>query len=298
VNTDKTTTNGEGRTPRSVARRLRAFTMVEIMVVVVLLSFIVLALMAVFSSTQQAFRASMTQTDVLEGGRSAIEMMTADLRQMTPSFERTNQAVNFCVTNDPAYTWLTNSLVGSSDAGRTNVQQMFFILTRGNDDGRPTWGAVGYAVVPSAPGGLYSLYRFTTNHHELAQGPAYLFTNDFLNNFWPSRTNGSHLIDGVVGLTVRAYDTNGVLISFNQKNIRTNGSFYVQGRGGDPGYLFFSNTVPAAVEVEMAVLEDRARQRALSLGGTARDNYLAAQAGKVHIFRQRVAIPSVDPAGY
>ena len=30
----------------------------------------------------------------------------------------------------------------------------------------------------------------------------------------------------------------------------------------------------------------------------AQSNYLAQQAGKVHLFRQRVAIPNVDPSAY
>ncbi len=58
--------------------------------VVVLLSFIVLALMAVFNSTQAAFRASVTQTDVLESGRAVMEMISDDLRAMTPAMDSSN----------------------------------------------------------------------------------------------------------------------------------------------------------------------------------------------------------------
>ena len=61
-----------GSRPSTLGPRpaIAAFTLVEVLVVVVLMSFIILALMAVFNSTQAAFRASITQTDVLEGGRS------------------------------------------------------------------------------------------------------------------------------------------------------------------------------------------------------------------------------------
>lgn len=45
------------------------FSLIEILVVITLLSLIVVALMAVFNSTQTAFRSSVTQTDVLEGGQ-------------------------------------------------------------------------------------------------------------------------------------------------------------------------------------------------------------------------------------
>ena len=61
-----------------------------------------------------------------------------------------------------------------------------------------------------------------------------------------------------------------------------------------------SNTLPAAVEIQMGVLEDRILQRASSMpmGSVVQINYLAQQAGKLHLFRQRVNIPNVDPNGY
>ena len=63
--------------------------------------------------------------------------------------------------------------------------------------------------------------------------------------------------------------------------------------------------MPAAVEIEMATLEDRALQRAASRPSDnapfptdSRTKYLQQQSGKVHVFRQRVAVPNVDPAVY
>ena len=70
--------------PRNVAAR-SAFTLVEMMVVIALLSLIVVALMAVFSSTQRAFRASVTQTDVLGNGRATVNLIASDLRGLRPS---------------------------------------------------------------------------------------------------------------------------------------------------------------------------------------------------------------------
>ena len=49
------------------------------LVTLALLSLIVLALMTVFNSTQKAFRASLTQTDILESGRLAMGLITSDL---------------------------------------------------------------------------------------------------------------------------------------------------------------------------------------------------------------------------
>ena len=65
-------------TPRS------AFSLIEIMVTVALLSFIVLGLLAMFTQTKRAFTSSMTQTDVMESGRAVIEMIARELEQLTP----------------------------------------------------------------------------------------------------------------------------------------------------------------------------------------------------------------------
>jgi hypothetical protein len=56
------------------------------------------------------------------------------------------------------------------------------------------------------------------------------------------------------------------------------------------------------VEIQLGLLEDRVLQRAESLPDEApvwsRSNYLAQQAGKMHVFRQRVWIRNVDPSAY
>jgi hypothetical protein len=277
------------------------------MVVVALLSLIIIALMGVFNSTQAAFRASVTQTDVLEGGRAAMDLITSDLRAMTPSDGYSNfvngayPPVNFCVTNYAGYSPLVQSLVGSSET-RTNVQQNFFILSRGNLNGVPVWQGTGYAVYLS-PTNFYSLYRFSVSKPAAsATNAASLFYANFQNFLAaPNGTNCSHLLDGVVGFRIRSFDANGGLMLTNRTNVRTNYS------PNGTCYLFFSNAVPASVEIEMATLEDRPLARAESLGVSgqppspsilAQWQYLQNQVGKVHVFRQRVTIPNVDPSAY
>ena len=161
-------------------RAPRAFTLVEILVVVVLLSFIILALMAVFNSTQLAFRASITQTDVMEGGRSVMGLMKNDFESMTPSYGTSNvdlltgnyytfipngAPVNFTVLTN---TWqyqsgsppLVQPLMGSPNgSSRTNVLEKFFILTRQNT----TWTGVGYFVDTASTNYLNPLYRFSAS---------------------------------------------------------------------------------------------------------------------------------------
>jgi type II secretory pathway component PulJ len=295
----------------STLNRLHAFTLIEILVVVVLMALIVLALMAVFSSTQAAFRASITQTDVLEGGRAAMGMLKSDLESMTPSLgvsNGANGAVNFCViTNQYQYQSnsapLVQSLTGSGSQ-RTNVLQKFFILTRQNT----TWTGTGYIVDTTATNYFNPLYRFTATANVSARNmPWGLYTNFLANTVLPvSATNAnlSHLMDGVVHLTVRAYDPNGYWM--------TNTSNFVGGRFvtnqnvrfippvlGEVGFYMFSNTLPASVEIQLGLLEDRTLQRAESIPvANVRSSYLAQHAGQVHLFRQRFPIHNVDPSAY
>ena len=274
-----------------------AFTLVEILMVVVLLSLIVLALMAVFNSTQDAFRASITQTDVMEGGRSAIGLIKSDLESLTPSLGNSNGAVNFSTavvtgTNTP----LVQALVGSSYL-RTNVLEEFFILTRQNT----TWTGVGYLVDLASTNYLNPLYRFSITTNVMNPNvPAMLYTN-FLTAPIASM---SHLMDGVVDLRVRAYDPRGFLMTnvyeyYNGQFVTNQNVSFSPPEWGEVGLIMYSNTLPAAVEINLGVLEDRVLRRAESIGvPLAQSNYLAQQAGKVHVFRQRVWIHNVDPSAY
>ena len=302
----------------------RGFSLVELLVAMTLLTLIVLALMAVFSSTQRAFRASVTQTDVLEGSRAAIDLISTDLRNLTPCDGVSNYVqsagpgspiyyggLNFFVTNNgyldftiPTYNYkpLTQSLAGSS-ALRTNSLQWFFMLGRNNT----SWTGAGYIVNSSSSSPLYPLYRFyaQTNVNLNPVTLFYLFETYLINSQW---TNMSHVMDGVVHLNVRAYDPNGYWLTNGYaywqtnrpQNIWFSAPFY-----GEVGFACYSNAVPAAVELQLGVLEDRALQRTASLGipgsiglTPAQLTYLQNQSGHVHLFRQRVTVPNVDPTAF
>lgn len=291
-----------------------AFTLIEVLVVMVLLSLIVVVLMAVFNSTQAAFRASVTQAGVLESGRAVMDLMAGDVRAMTPSGGSTNRfvsnrfipgAVNFsaavtgfAVPPSP----LIQPMVGGSST-RTNVLENVFILSRGNENGVPMWYGVGYAVATNVPSGsLYALYRFysRTNIQADPSGLYLAFQNAVYNGQWAAM---SHLMDGVVALTVRPYNASGYgmtsLIHYEDgqwvtnQNVRFDPAFY-----GETGFTMFSNALPSSVQIEMGVLEDRALQRAESLNASApaQAKFLAGSASQVHLFRQRVSIPNLDPS--
>lgn len=304
-----------------------AFTLVEILVVLVLLSLIIFALMAVFNGTQKAFRASLTQEDTLEGGRAVMDLIAADLSAMAPSDDPSNIIVDgnneyvpninfaafeqsFSIPFPP--TPLFQSIITSpSGAEVTNILENIFILGKNNINGVPSWVATGYSVATNLPDGtLYPLYRFymTTNISSGLTGPEGLF-NIWAGFQYTNANSWSHLMDGVVRLTAQAYDTNGVLMTNGYSNPINNPyisatSFHVrfarfaQDYNGVTDCYFYSNAVPASVQIELGTLEDRTLQHAESLSGIAQSNYLAGAAGNVHVFRQRVWIRNLDPTAY
>jgi hypothetical protein len=306
----------------------QAFSMVELLVAMTLLSLIVLVLMAVFSTTQQAFRASVTQTDVLEGGRSTMELIASDLRGLVPSYGVSNYtyysalnqysygAVNFAVTNNRTYNIdspfnlvyqpLVQALpAATGETRRTNLLENFFILGRVNTK----WTGTGYYVDSSStsPNPLFPLYRYYAETN-IDANPVALYWN-FLNTIGGAQwTNMSHVMDGVVHLVVRPYDMSGNWLtngcSFWQTN-RPMNVWFSPPEWGEVGCMFYSNAVPATVEVQLGILEDRPMNRAASLGGDtapaatpAQWSYLQGQVGHVQLFRQRVTIPSLDNSAY
>src|SRR5437867_10550384 len=62
--------------------RRRAFTIVELLVAISVLTLIVLVLYGLFDQVQRALRGNVAQVDVLEGGRSAMQLMAGELEQM------------------------------------------------------------------------------------------------------------------------------------------------------------------------------------------------------------------------
>jgi len=276
------------------------------MAVVGLMSVIIIGLMAMFNQTQRAFRLGMTQTDVLEAGRMATDMLVRELEQMRPTYG----AVDFTFrTNSPNFytklrEWDWQSLPGGT-ANRSNIMTDLFFLKRENQ----TWTGIGYYVTNTevlSSGAVGSLYRYETNQI-VYQGlnPSWMFAG--FNNYRSSASNGisvSKVLDGVVHFRVRAFNTTNAwittrLLRNNTNSIFTFQSALSQGIPDVDQYIFCSNAVPAFVELELGVLEPQIYERYKSLPTPqVRANYLRDQVAHVHVFRQRIPIRNVDPAAY
>src|SRR5205807_126156 len=70
---------------RNTKHASHAFSLIEILVVVALLTVIILGLLAMFHQVQKAFRESMTQVDVLEAGRATLDKLGRELSEAIPS---------------------------------------------------------------------------------------------------------------------------------------------------------------------------------------------------------------------
>jgi len=303
--------HGTISSPYSVRNAQPAFSLVEILVTIALLSVIVLGLMAMFNQTQRAFRSSMTQTDVLENGRAAMDLLMRELEQVTPANLQTT--INFYAwyiprKPDPPAPLLQELISPNSPPDppqmRTNVLQEFFFLTRNNRD----WSAVGYTIGVPHPDpntgmlvlgppnfGVGTLYRFVTNVHESERELTAHFYQVFQN---APLTNLHRVADGVVHLRVRAFDTKGMLIDTN--SVVRNAIIQRDILPSEVQYWFYSNAVPAYVEIELGMLETHLLGRFLAMTNnpdTAR-KFLEKQSGGAHLFRQRVPIRNVDPTVY
>jgi prepilin-type N-terminal cleavage/methylation domain-containing protein len=312
---------------RSLARR--AFSLVEMLVAVGLLSLIILALYAMFDQTQRALRGSVGQVDVFEGSRSAIQLLSLDLEHARPAG----------VVDGPHF--LTRlavpaELIQNQDdlfQERQPVLQEFFAVRNVTD---MQWSVFGYFVasetdptVRTTPP-IGTLYRYEDRNNfeqripgettltntpvrfSLRRNAAQVLVEHVLNRpqagpnmlTRPYRTNAARVLDGVVNFKVTPFDALG----------RPYNAFYPnsqlpprpQGALLDPIILnhlagglvtettFQGLAMPAYVEIEVDAMEPRLLEqfRALPDNLIIRNRYLTNNLARIQSFRQRIQIRS------
>ncbi len=311
--------------------RVRAFSLMELMVAVGIMGVIVAALYTVFNQTQKALRANVNQTDVLEGGRFAMEAIVGDLRRLSAA--GLTRETNFLVSLSPAIQALPVGelkpkemlpryyetdppadfsgylpLVQRLDVPgyfRTNRLEEVFLFAR---NGTRTAGTV-YRVI-NVKGGVGTLAKYSYEHTHRQMLPG-LLSVATLGQY---ATNFSQLLDGVIHFRVQPFDALGFAMA------ATNRFWYQDSSTNaytNPGYqlgvdllldpdtrsatetftVFRSNAVPAAVEIELGVLDPDAlaQFRQLPAGSDLARSFLSNRAAQVQLFRQRIPIWQAPP---
>jgi len=254
-----------------------------------MLSFIVLGLTAMLIQTQKAFKTGIKQNTITDSGRSIMDMITSDLRQMS---DGQNPFITNFFWGVPPNTAVTN--FENSVAIRTNELSDIFILEHTNT----VWVGVGYSVSNYPGTSVGALYRYETNWTALAP----VLTNDLYFRFYSNLINTNFgldpaywhkVADGVIDLKIRAFDQFGNENNVNPFSTSTAFSYPILANPINPNLYPASNTLPNSVELEFGILEPDALVQVRSLAGnaTAMMNFLSTNsAPKMEIFRQRITV--------
>lgn len=268
------------------------FTVVELMVAISVMTLIVLVLYGLFDQTQRAMRGNVSQVDVLEGGRAAMDMITTDLEQLRAS--HVPSATNLFAQLIMRQTIQT--LPGQNELRFSELQECLFLTKPGG-----YWEQYGYVVLPhrnlSVEQPLGTLYRIVLSNH-VSQ-----FTSNSLSGlYFANRSNlfrfGTNMwfqkvTDGVVHFRIRPLDARGVPYSLTNV-VSTNAWMWL-----DPlaqvnqelRYAFVNDALPATVEVELGILDPQIVGRLKSMPNpTMAAEFLSKQSGRLHLFHQRIPI--------
>ncbi len=252
----------------SVGRRA-ALTLLEMMVAVTLLAVIMVGLLAMFNQTQKALHIVNAQSDVFENARGAISMLSRDVSEMT-AFGDTN-IVNFTFGQAVAGGGVDMTLPSGIPVS-TRFYEAFW-LSRVNDD----WSAIGY-FVENPFKSVGTLYRFSVQGRQDQVAGWY---NSFVTN-GPSGPDVHRVSDGIVNFQMNAVYpvTNTTSTNFVSTNV----------------LQLTADDLPAYVDLELGVLEPATVKQMQSLlsdpaiDSRVVEDFLKAQVGRIHFFRQRVPI--------
>jgi prepilin-type N-terminal cleavage/methylation domain-containing protein len=301
------------RTPSS-RHSGRGFTLIELLVAVAVLSLIVLVLFRIFDQTQRALRSNVAQVDVLEGGRAVLELLGREFEQLAAPGEATNAAtfyVGLVATNrildlpgDEPQAMRLNSLEGvyflrpnrttgtnrSWDINYYKVLAFQPMTELVQEAGQPV---VLQATLPAE--GLGSLARRTVTV-DLAwtnTGPFF----DLLSRTDPASLNQfSRVADGLVHFKVTPLDSRGMPLELEYMRRGTNPYPEVLMTNQSAPFpsvqtYFFGSTVPAALQLELGILEPQAVEQWRALPTPAsRNRFLTNQAARIHYFQQRIPV--------
>ena len=290
------------RVPASADRGRIAFSLVEVLVAVSLLAFIIVGLTMMFNEVKRTMRRGVNQVDVLEGARATLSLIAQAVQELTPSQIPDTNYVSFYVGPDPKlnpFPAFEQPLPGGG--ARVNVRQDIFLLTRVDDE----WRAVSFAFDPNeASAGVGALFMRIDSAPWMDLRRVSYWTNTL---FQPASAASGfrRLVDGVVHFRVTPYDSNGLPILYGHPMLApdTNGVAWAfllhKAFTTDQvySYWFHNNFLPAAVDVELGLLESQTLAQFHNItnaGPASAFSFLTNHLGRIHLFRQRIPVRTQD----
>lgn len=314
--------------PNRIARR-HAFSLLEVLVAVGLMSIVILALYSMFDQTQKALRANSAQSDVSESGRAAMELIVRDLERAWAT--RIPEVTNNVVIRR---TYPAAVLPELGDGySRDSAFHELFLLSRpdtGQALGLGLFVANDTNAVERTAAHVGTLYRYevpgssrllNSDNKTVTGGdsqplrvsnasPQTLLRPGIapttFNSFWRDfadlgtgvRSNASRLLDGVVFFRAFAYGPNGQIIDGTTRtNIYPNDippdvqAYYKTGPGDENVTTFGNTALPTTIEVELGTLPPRLLSQFRSLPNeNLKTNFLTRNFANILVFRQRIAL--------
>ncbi len=294
-----------------VLRTTQAFSLLEMMVVMSMLTVIVLGLYSVFDHTQKALRSNNAQVDVMETGRAAMDLLSRELEGAmatgqigtnTNSFHMTNTVSVYNTTTHDGFTMRLND-----GTVRTNVLEDVFFMSRSNN----WWTGYGYFIGGVSnnlivtnlvwKSGLGTLYRSTVQNnpplmqfHDVSQFNELVQKLNF--GHW-YLTNSYQIADGVVHFRVRPLDAEGqIMVPFYTNIFGFRATNYNVLNEPNPiareyQMRFASNQLPAFIELELGLLPPQVLQRVRAIeNADAQRNFLTNQANAVVLFNKVIRL--------
>ena len=287
-----------------------AFTIVELLVAISILTLIVLVLYGLFDQVQRALRSNVAQVDVHEGGRAGMELLSREMEQLQAGNRVGITNIHIRLTAPPHQ----QALLGANE-NRTNVLEGIIFLTHSNK----SWFATSYKVLvftnrvgnPFASDAQFADRVGTLCRFTLKMSDSDFANTNFVANImktldprldptpnYQMLTNYQRVVDGVVHFRLRAYDTNGYSMNYLTNRFANVGMIYDPLNTSPAGaftaetrYTFVNSALPSYLEVEMGILEPQVLERYKAFpNATVAANYLARQAGAIHLFEKRVPI--------
>jgi hypothetical protein len=224
-----------------------------------------------------------------------MELLSREMEQVQAGNVLTNVNLFTRFTATPS----KQALLNAGEMRENTLEEVFFLSLLNKQ-----WIGTGYRVlavnangIPTdyARTGVGTLCRYRLSNHVANVRSLSLFSR--VMDVTPTIfTNYQRVIDGVIHFSARAYDRNGSLIT-NNFNTNILSGVFVSTNAFDNSveyaYAFTNKALPAYLELTLGVLEPHVLERYRSYPPTATvaaSNYLARQAGAIHLFQQRIPI--------